>query len=82
MLNHRELKPQIACNVCNQVQDATRESCIGCGVSFVFGKDGAWKTNSLQQHVDGEPCLYDSVDTATIIGLVCNCPRCSPRYIS
>lgn len=65
------------CNRCNNIASLEAEHCSSCGVSFVFYKQDAWTSNIPYKQKDKQKCMYDGMEPGTIMGLVCNCPKCT-----
>ncbi len=76
-MNYRIIPQKMACNICNNIQEMNSDHCSACGVSFKFGKQDAWNTRPYAQN--NQPCLFDDIPLGTITGMVCTCPKCSPR---
>ena len=89
-MNYRIIPQKMACNICNNIQEMNSDHCSACGVSFEFGKENAWETRPYivddswkekpySTSAQEQKCLFENIEPGTITGLVCTCPKCSPR---
>lgn len=80
-MNHTIIPAKAACTRCNYQQQVGLDYCGGCGASFVFGKQDAWKNTPLQDagfQKSSIKCMWEGVPPGTVMGMVCPCPKCTP----
>ena len=53
-MNYTMIPAKTCCSKCNNIQEIGAEHCSACGISFVFGKDDAWTSNSLIENTEFE----------------------------
>ena len=46
-MNSTIIPAKILCSKCQNINTIDAEHCVGCGISFVFGKADAWKSEAL-----------------------------------
>ena len=78
-MNYTVLPQRKICNKCDHIQSVDEDHCYGCGASFVFVVNDAWKTMPMTSYLTKEdiPCMFDNIKPGIATGLVCNCPKCA-----
>ena len=79
-MNFTIIPARIQCTRCSNIQETGQDHCSACGASFVFDKSDAWEQQKYTLSTPEYPCLHDNIPPGTVMGVVCNCPKCRITY--